>query len=39
MSGKLVGMDVCCLKPIKGNQVTEFTAVRAVFEILHILNF
>lgn len=37
MSGKLVGMDVGCIKPIKGNQVTEFTAVRAVFEILGLI--
>jgi agmatinase len=34
ISGKLVGMDLVCLKPIKDNQVTEFTAVRATFEIL-----
>ena len=39
MSGRLAGMDVCCLKPIKGNQVTEFTVVRSVFEILNKLNF
>ncbi len=31
---KLVGMDACCLKPIEGNHVTEFLAVRSIFEIL-----
>jgi agmatinase len=37
VSGKLVGMDLVCLKPIKDNQITEFTAVRAVFEILGLV--
>lgn len=37
ISGKLVGVDLVCLKPIKGNQVTEFTAIRALFEILGLI--
>ncbi len=34
MNGKLVGLDMCCLKPIKGNQITEFLAIKSIFEIL-----
>ncbi|HLC59711.1 MAG TPA: arginase family protein [archaeon] len=34
IEGKIVGLDVCCLKPIKNNQITEFLAVKSIFEIL-----
>ena len=37
ISGSIVGFDVCCLKPIKGNQITEFLATRAIFEILSLV--
>jgi len=33
IDGKIVGVDLTCLKPIINNQVTEFLAVRSVFEI------
>jgi len=32
--GKIVGADLVCLKPIENNQVTEFLAVKSIFEIL-----
>lgn len=34
VDGKIVGMDVCCLKPMENNQITEFLAVKVIFEIL-----
>ncbi|MEM5805495.1 MAG: arginase family protein [Candidatus Aenigmatarchaeota archaeon] len=34
ISGKIVGLDICCLKPIKGNEQTEFLGIRSIFEIL-----
>jgi agmatinase len=34
IGGEIIGMDVCCVKPMKGNDQTEFLAVRSVFEIL-----
>jgi agmatinase len=34
IKGKVVGMDMCCLKPIKDNQVTEFLAIKIIFAIL-----
>lgn len=34
IGGRLVGLDICCLNPINNNQITEFLAVRSVFEIL-----
>jgi agmatinase len=34
VAGKIVGTDLTCLKPIKDNQVTEFLAVKVIFEIL-----
>jgi agmatinase len=34
LNGQLVGVDLCCLKPMKENKVTEFLAVRSIFEIL-----
>ena len=37
ISGKVVGMDICCLKPIKDNQVTEFLAIKIIFEILGLV--
>ena len=37
ISGSIVGLDVCCLKPIKGNQITEFLTTRALFEMLSLV--
>ncbi|MCH7552256.1 arginase family protein [Patescibacteria group bacterium] len=37
ISGSIVGFDVCCLKPIKGNQITEFLTTKALFEILSLV--
>ncbi len=37
INGKIVGIDTCCLNPIAGNQVTEFLAVRSIFEILNLI--
>jgi len=37
ISGKLVGIDVCCLKPIPGNEITEFLAIRSVFEMFSLI--
>lgn len=34
IDGKIVGLDLCCLKPIPNNEITEFLAVKSVFEIL-----
>lgn len=34
IDAKVIGCDVCCIKPIKGNLVTEFLAVRSIFEML-----
>jgi len=34
IGGKIVGMDVCCLKPVRGNEQTEYLAIRSIFEIL-----
>ncbi len=34
IAGKIVGLDVCCLKTIKGNNQTEFLAIKSIFEIL-----
>lgn len=38
IKGNIVGIDVCCLKPIKGNEITEFLAVRVIFEILGLIS-
>jgi len=32
--GRIVGLDLCCFKPIKDNLVTEFLAVKAAFTLL-----
>ena len=37
ISGSIVGLDVCCLKPIQGNQITEFLTTRALFEMLSVV--
>jgi agmatinase len=37
ISGEIVGIDACCLKPMESNQITEFLAVRAIFEILSLI--
>jgi agmatinase len=34
INGKIVGIDVCCIRPIKDSQVTEFLAIKSIFEIL-----
>lgn len=34
IKGKIVGCDVVCLRKISDNEVTEFLAARAIFEIL-----
>jgi len=34
ISGRIVGVDLVCLKPITNNEVTEFTGIRGLFEIL-----
>ena len=38
IKGRLVGLDMCCLNPIPNNEVTEFLAVRSLFEILGLIN-
>jgi agmatinase len=35
--GKIVGTDLVEIEPIRGNRVTEFLAVRIIFEILSII--
>ena len=37
IKGSIVGLDVSCLKPIKGNQITEFLTTRALFEMLSLV--
>jgi agmatinase len=37
VSGKLAGADLVCLKPVENNQVTEFLAVKVIFEILGLI--
>ncbi len=37
VNGKIVGIDLCCLKPIPENEVTEFLAVRSVLEIMGLV--
>ena len=37
IDGRVVGIDLCCLKPMESNQITGFLAVRAVFEILSLV--
>ncbi|MCD6226595.1 MAG: arginase family protein [Candidatus Aenigmarchaeota archaeon] len=34
IKGKIVGVDVNCLKPLKDNEITEFLAIRSLFEII-----
>jgi agmatinase len=34
IKGKLIGADVCCLKPIEDNLISEFLAVKSIFHIL-----
>jgi agmatinase len=34
IKGKLIGADVCCLKPIEDNMVSEFLAIKSIFHIL-----
>jgi len=32
--GKIVGLDLVEIKPLRDNEVTEFLAVRCIFEVL-----
>ena len=34
INGKIVGIDVNCLKPLKDNEITEFLASRCLFEVI-----
>jgi agmatinase len=34
IKGKLIGANVCCLKPIENNLVSEFLAIKSIFHIL-----
>jgi agmatinase len=34
IKGKLIGADVCCLKPIEDNMVSEFLTIKSIFHIL-----
>jgi agmatinase len=36
--GKIVGLDLTCLKPIENNKITEFLAIRSIFEILDLMS-
>lgn len=38
IKGKVVGMDVSCLRPIENDERTEFLTVKAIFEILGIIS-
>jgi len=33
-NGKIVGIDIAEIKPIEGNEVTEFLTIRSIFELL-----
>lgn len=35
IKGKLVGLDLVCLKSLDNNQITEFLATRSIFEVLY----
>jgi agmatinase len=37
VKGNIVGLDLACLKPIEGNQVSEFLTVKVIFEILGLI--
>jgi len=34
IEGRIVGIDLVCLNPLKNNQITEFLSIKAIFEIL-----
>jgi len=34
ISGKIIGFDTCCFKPINDNLLTEFLVVKAIFSLL-----
>jgi agmatinase len=38
IKGKIMGLDLVCIKPISDNNITEFLATKAVFEILSLLS-
>lgn len=38
VKGKLVGTDICCINPTPNNEITEFLAIRSLFEILGLIN-
>jgi agmatinase len=37
IDGRLVGTDLVCFRPIEGNEVTEFLAVRVIYEVLGLV--
>lgn len=37
VEGRIVGLDLGCLRPIENNEVTEFLAVKVIFEILGLI--
>jgi len=34
IKGKLIGADVCCLKPVESNRASEFLTIKSTFHIL-----
>jgi agmatinase len=38
INGKIVGIDLTCLKPIMNIQVTEFLAIKSIFEVLSLIS-
>jgi agmatinase len=34
IEGRVIGADVCCLKPINDNMISEFLAVKSIFHVL-----
>jgi len=37
IDGKIVGLDLTCLKAIKNNRLTEFFVIKSLFEILNLM--
>ncbi|MBI2545355.1 MAG: arginase family protein [Candidatus Aenigmarchaeota archaeon] len=38
IGGKIVGMDLCCLNSMEGNEISEFLATRSMMEVLYQAN-
>ena len=34
IKGKLIGVDICCLKPIENSLISEFLAIKSIFYVL-----